>query len=125
MAYIPTEWETGDIITAEKLNKAEQGIANASDEVFVIKATYSFDGGVPSATLDRTLSEILSAVDAGKPLVMNEQFTFIQPDYEDNEPVGVTIGQKGTNLSTGEFHMVVMKFVVVDGVLTWTPTQPA
>lgn len=30
MAYTPTEWTTGDIITAEKLNKIEQGIANNS-----------------------------------------------------------------------------------------------
>lgn len=30
MAYTPTVWETGDIITAEKLNKAEEGIAAAS-----------------------------------------------------------------------------------------------
>lgn len=29
MAYTPTVWETGDVITAEKLNKAEQGIAAA------------------------------------------------------------------------------------------------
>lgn len=30
MAYTPTVWETGDTITAEKLNKAEQGIAAAN-----------------------------------------------------------------------------------------------
>ena len=29
MAYIPTNWVTGDTITAEKLNKAEEGIAAA------------------------------------------------------------------------------------------------
>ena len=29
MGYIPTEWQTGDIITAEKLNKAEEGIEAA------------------------------------------------------------------------------------------------
>lgn len=28
MAYEPTTWNTGDVITAEKLNKMEQGIAN-------------------------------------------------------------------------------------------------
>lgn len=28
--YTPTVWETGDLITAEKLNKIEDGIANAS-----------------------------------------------------------------------------------------------
>ena len=30
MAYTPTVWETGDVITAVKLNKAENGIAAAS-----------------------------------------------------------------------------------------------
>ena len=25
MAYTPTTWETGDLITAEKMNKLEQG----------------------------------------------------------------------------------------------------
>ena len=28
MAYTPTEWQTGDVITAEKLNKLEQGVQN-------------------------------------------------------------------------------------------------
>lgn len=28
MAYEPTNWETGDDITSEKLNKIEQGIEN-------------------------------------------------------------------------------------------------
>ena len=30
MAYTPTEWATGDVITAEKLNKVEEGLAAAS-----------------------------------------------------------------------------------------------
>ena len=30
MAYEPTEWKTGDVITAEKMNKIENGITNAS-----------------------------------------------------------------------------------------------
>lgn len=28
MAYSPTNWNTGDLITAEKLNKLEQGVLN-------------------------------------------------------------------------------------------------
>ena len=28
MAYTPTTWETGDLITAEKMNKLEQGVQN-------------------------------------------------------------------------------------------------
>lgn len=117
MAYTPTIWKTGDVITAEKLNKAEQGIASASDEVFAIKATYALDGF--SATLDKTLSEITSAGEAQKPFVMNAGFMFIQPDYESNEPVGVSIGQLSI---TGEnvFNVEVMHFTDVGGVLTWT-----
>lgn len=30
MAYTPTNWQTGDVITAQKLNHAEQGIYDAS-----------------------------------------------------------------------------------------------
>lgn len=28
MAYTPTEWKNGDLITAEKMNKLEQGVQN-------------------------------------------------------------------------------------------------
>ena len=28
MSYTPTTWSTGDVITAEKLNKLEQGVQN-------------------------------------------------------------------------------------------------
>lgn len=28
MAYTPTQWNTGDVITAEKMNKLEQGVQN-------------------------------------------------------------------------------------------------
>lgn len=41
MAYIPTEWATGDVITAEKLNKAENGIAAAGP--VMIPAEYDAD----------------------------------------------------------------------------------
>lgn len=34
MAYTPTEWATGDVITAQKLNKMEQGIAGAGLQLY-------------------------------------------------------------------------------------------
>lgn len=34
MAYTPTEWATGDVITAQKLNKMEQGIADAGLQLY-------------------------------------------------------------------------------------------
>lgn len=36
MAYTPTVWETGEVITAEKLNKAENGIAAASADKILL-----------------------------------------------------------------------------------------
>lgn len=37
MAYTPTEWQSGDIVTSEKLNKIENGIASAGGGgVFII-----------------------------------------------------------------------------------------
>lgn len=53
MAYTPTVWETGDVITAEKLNKAEQGIAAANADILIVTAS--------EGTLDKKFSEIYSA----------------------------------------------------------------
>ena len=46
MAYEPTTWRSGDIVTSEKLNKMEQGIANGTvmltkDEQGRLPITYS------------------------------------------------------------------------------------
>lgn len=62
MAYTPTEWETGDVITAEKLNKMETGIA--ANSAGMIIPTFTPNAGLTSATCDMTLQEILSAIDA-------------------------------------------------------------
>ena len=50
MTYTPTVWETGDVITAEKLNKAENGIEAAS-EAGIIPLSFTYGTpvyGVPS-----------------------------------------------------------------------------
>lgn len=71
MAYTPTEWKTGDVITAEKLNNMEQGIVN-NEEVFIIHATGLAGSGNPHTqpTLDKTYEEIASAYNAGKILAV-------------------------------------------------------
>ena len=38
MSYTPTEWATGDTVTAEKLNKIEGGIASAGVLVATVDA---------------------------------------------------------------------------------------
>lgn len=49
MAYTPTVWETGDVITAQKLNKMENGIAGING-VLSITVSDSGDDSILSAT---------------------------------------------------------------------------
>lgn len=59
MSYTPTEWATGDVITADKLNNMESGIVNAG----VMIATITEDSG--SYTSDKSSTEIKTALDSG------------------------------------------------------------
>ena len=54
MGYIPTEWQTGDVITAAKLNKAEEGIA-AAYPVFI---PITFDETANSYVLGASYNEL-------------------------------------------------------------------
>lgn len=56
MAYTPTQWTTGDDVTATKLNKMENGIANAGNTLIVTDT---------SGTLDKTFAEIYNALADG------------------------------------------------------------
>jgi len=51
MSYEPTTWKSGDTVTSAKLNKMEQGIANAG--ALVVTDT--------NGTLDHTFQEIYDA----------------------------------------------------------------
>lgn len=67
MNYNKTTWDTGDIVTAEKLNNIEDGIASAGDGIFIV----SVQGGdnEPRA-LDKTYAEIVEAFNSGKTVVI-------------------------------------------------------
>ena len=39
MSYIPTVWKSGDIVSSEKLNKLEQGVADATSETIIAEET--------------------------------------------------------------------------------------
>lgn len=62
MAYQPTEWEHGDIITGGKLNKIEQELTHVSDN-----ASYGFGG----AQLSSDGLTPLSYINAGDPMPSN------------------------------------------------------
>lgn len=52
MAYEPTEWKSGDVISSQKLNKIEQGISNS-----VLRVDFDIDAGA----LNKTWKEIHDA----------------------------------------------------------------
>ncbi len=55
MVYIPTEWFNGDTITAEKLNKLEEGVAEVKSEIEIINL------GEYSATIQEGNRYIINA----------------------------------------------------------------
>lgn len=64
MAYEPTQWKTGDVVTSAKLNKLEQGVAGAGgDGALVVNIFYDED--TVKFVADKTVNEILTAVNAG------------------------------------------------------------
>lgn len=66
MSYTPTQWQTGDTITAEKLNNMESGIENANEPFIVTLTPTAAD---MSGTMDKTVGEIYEAWMAGKRIV--------------------------------------------------------
>ena len=58
MSYEPTVWKNGDVITPEKLNKIEQGVAGGGGALII---EYNRKGA-----LDVTYQDILDAVNEGK-----------------------------------------------------------
>lgn len=66
MSYTPTNWQTGDTVTAEKLNNIEQGlfeVADISTSFTVILTPTSED---MSGIMDRSPQQIADAFNAGR-----------------------------------------------------------
>lgn len=64
MSYTPTEWKTGDVITADKLNNIEQGIVNAPGvAVFEFEVISDNDNQVVT---DATVQDVINEFTAGK-----------------------------------------------------------
>ena len=67
MAYTPTEWTSGDVITAEKLNKIEGGVAESGASALLVTPADENDNWV----FDKTWQEIHDAFFAGKNVIVN------------------------------------------------------
>ncbi len=66
MAYTPTEWQTGDIVTAEKLNKIENGLSTVSNTIVIVNTTMADEYCV----LSKTWNEIHDAMIRGKIIIV-------------------------------------------------------
>ena len=79
MAYTPTNWTTGDTITATKLNKLENGVANAGSAL-ICTCNNSGSGSV----LDKTVQEIYDALENGTPVYIRYLYGTLPTDYISN-----------------------------------------
>lgn len=64
MSYVKTTWADGDVITAQKLNKIEQGIADASS-VGGMLIGHKTDGTTYQSETDLTWKQVYDAMRAG------------------------------------------------------------
>ena len=69
MAYMPTNWATGDVITAEKLNHMENGIEAL--EVVLNITMDSLGVHVSNASSSISCQSIYNALNAGKRIIVN------------------------------------------------------
>lgn len=86
MSYTKTTWKTGDVITAEKLNKVEdqvaaneEAISSAGGSVFIVNIDAEDNSGTITATADKTRQEMSAAVDAGKPIIIRLTHNYSMP----------------------------------------------
>lgn len=67
MAYEPTNWKSGDVVTSAKLNKMESGITAATP--YIVNMLWNEE--TEKSYLDKTATEIIAAMQKGLVLVIN------------------------------------------------------
>ena len=120
MSYTPTQWKSGDVVTSEKLNKMEGGIA--AGNLFVVTVDYAENSTEENLvyTSDKSAGEICEALAAGMlPIVMlgsnlnydygYSTYLYLDSCYEDEEDgyYESYAGFTGTCLSQGGNNEVV------------------
>lgn len=120
MSYTPTEWETGQTITAEKLNKLEQGVAGAGSGIFW--ATVTYDEETETYKLDKSYNEIKAALQAGR-------IALVRGDYSDDaydDFITIDYIRKYSKTSSGMCEIFMQndaegryQSATADGVLTY------
>ena len=122
MAYTKTVWETGDVITAAKLNNAEDGIEAANAVTFkYITATYAD----AAFTVSDTYANVKAAYLAGSIVFCNIvvsdtiMATCLATAYDDTYDciyfANVGVGESGGYLQAYAFDATVFEAVTGNG----------
>ena len=72
MSYIPTEWTAGDIVTAAKLNKLENGVAESRGSLIV---NMTYNAGIDADICDKTALEMYTAFQSGSVILKKVEGT--------------------------------------------------
>lgn len=70
MAYVKTVWETGDVITAAKLNNMEKGIEDNCPVILESVGEYVDDNANLQYTVDATYEEFQNLLISGVPVTL-------------------------------------------------------
>ena len=96
MAYTEQNWQTGDVITAEKLNNMENGIGDSvsaeevggvSNPAFELVLTY--DNSTDSITADKTYSDLMAMLYEG--VIDNYSLVKVNSNVGDEFPPYLTV----------------------------------
>lgn len=101
MSYEKQTWQTGDVITEEKLNHIENGIADAGTGLIV---NAEVDGQTQREVLDKTWEEIHDAIVAGRNVIVAKESN---SSWEGQHIVAYDyITEVGESLTEGEDYYV-------------------
>lgn len=129
MSYTPTTWTTGDTITATKMNKLEQGVANAGFWDAVIRLTHANNSNddapanLTPSIIEGSFSDLSAKISNGEyPTILVQYYhpwgiRFAVPmayiTYYSNESVVLTIAGYSPMTTT----------YAVYGSLTWSSSD--
>lgn len=130
MAYTPTTWKDGDLITADKLNKLEQGVQN--EQVGPAGANGA-DGaaagfGTPTATVDANTGTPSVTVTASGPntaKVFAFAFKNLKGAKGDTGAKGATGAQGPAGKGVKSIALTTTGGVVTGGTVTFTDDSTA